>query len=469
MNTNLDTIAAIATPIGSGAVGIIKISGPLAISSSFSIFHPKNKKIKSIKDIKSHKMYLGHIVNPINNNFIDEVLFVAMNGPYSYTGEDVVEINTHGGGIVLQTILEIILANNNNIRLAEPGEFTKRAFLKGRIDLTKAEAIIDIISSKTTKSLELASNQLSGNLLERVEFIRTSILKILSMIEAEIDFPEEVEMDNEEIFPQMQKIQNLLEELLNKYDQGRIFRQGARLVIVGRPNVGKSSLMNRLLEKQRSIVTAIPGTTRDIVEESINILGMPIILTDTAGIHETDDPVESIGINFTKERLSNADLVIFIIDASSQITEDDEKIFNQIQNKKTIIAINKIDLLKEEQDKIISFNDWPDTDDNWKISKIKISALYGTGIKNLKKTIYESLIGNITNSPDLAPNLRHKIALTKALKSINSAIDALDNNMEPDLIAIDIKLALGALGEIVGHTFTEDLLDEIFGRFCIGK
>jgi len=456
-----DTIAAIATPVGSGGIGIIKISGLVSLKISQKIF--KSKGISNNK-FKSHHMYLGYIIEPESKKIIDEVLYVFMKAPNSYTGEDVVEIHTHGSRLVLNTILELLL-NDNHIRLAQAGEFTKRAFLNGKIDLTKAEALQDLISSKTYKSLLMASSQLNGSLNDEIEKIRLNITNALSQIEASIDFFEECEeISYDNICLILDEVTDLICKLLNKYKEGKIFKEGIKIVITGQPNVGKSSLMNCLANKQRSIVTSIPGTTRDVIEDYIEIDGIPFFIADTAGLHKTDNSLENIGIDLAKQYISQADLVIFVIDASKTITEKDFHIYNEISSKKIIVALNKIDLVKQDQIAYIP--------ENWNIDSCKISAKYETGIDILKKQIID-IIGISEGDPFLhenyAPNLRHKNILENVLELINSAKNGLISNIEPDLIAIDLRLGLDKIGEIAGFTYTDDILDRIFSQFCIGK
>ncbi|MBW1822079.1 MAG: tRNA uridine-5-carboxymethylaminomethyl(34) synthesis GTPase MnmE, partial [Deltaproteobacteria bacterium] len=347
---NDSTITAVATPPGSGGIGIIRISGKDALSIAESIFIKKKRKNLSEenerkkcffnkgKKFESHKLYLGNIVDNEKGKKIDEVLLAVMKAPNSYTKEDVVEINAHSGQIALNEIMKLIL--KKGARLAQPGEFTKRAFINGRIDLTQAEAVIDIINARTEKSLEIASSQIEGNLKNRISLIRDSLIKLLSEIEAGIDFPdEEIEgLDNDDIMARIKKESiKPLKELLGGYEKGHIFKEGIRLVVAGKPNVGKSSLMNRMANKERAIVTAFPGTTRDIIEETININGIPAIISDTAGLHNSKDPIEVLGIEKAYEQISISDIVLFMIDASTELTKEDYKILKDLSNKKKII------------------------------------------------------------------------------------------------------------------------------------
>jgi tRNA modification GTPase len=468
-----DTIAAVATPVGSGGIGIIKISGRDALSIAAAIFQKtgntpdgsRTTEARLVAALQSHRLYYGHIVDPENGRVLDEVLLAAMSAPNTYTREDVVEINTHSGHVVLTATLELVL--RQGARLAEPGEFTKRAYLSGRIDLTQAEAVVDIINSLTDKALEIAASQIRGDLKQKVEAIRDILLEILTEIEAAIDFPEDVEdiikggravavVANEAIEP--------LKELIRQYDNAHILRDGIKMAVVGKPNVGKSSLMNRLLQNDRAIVTPIPGTTRDLIEETLNIRGIPVVVADTAGLHETDDPVEVIGIQKTEEYIKRSDLVLFMIDAGEPLAREDYRIYETIHNKRSIIVVNKIDLVDKHAG--------PDFPDTWaQTPAIKISALYGEGLGALKDLIAKISMGEfqLETAHVAIPNLRHKIALERCLQLTTSVVAAIHNKTPFELIAIDIQEAIDAVGEIVGLTTREDVIDQIFSRFCIGK
>ena len=474
---NNSTITAVATPPGRGGIGIIKISGKEALSIAESIFVKKQRKNLSEKkdkeksfsnkgqSFKSHKLYLGNIINKETGKNIDEVLLSVMKAPNSYTKEDVVEINAHSGQIALNEILKLVI--KKGARLAEPGEFTKRAFINGRIDLTQAEAVIDIINARTEKSLEIANSQIDGKLKYHITLIRDSLIKILAEIDAGIDFPDEVDEDlnkneiknrinNEAVKPLM--------ELLENYKTGNVFKEGIGLVVAGKPNVGKSSLMNRMANKERVIVTSVPGTTRDVIEETININGIPAIISDTAGLHDSNDPVEVIGIKKAYEQINVSDIVLFMIDASEKLTKEDYKIQKDFKYKEMIIVINKIDLV-EDNCKVEIPEKWK------KIKNVKISALYGKGIDELKKMIEKAYTGdyriNIKNKT--IPNLRHKTEIEKCLDKTLRAKRGIGNETPFELIAIDIKEAINSLGEIIGVSVKEEIFDEIFKRFCIGK
>jgi tRNA modification GTPase len=468
-----DTIAAIATPTGSGGIGIIKISGKDAFSIAEAIFQKscasrgegRSESEAPSFPLKSHRLYHGHIVNPETGQVLDEVLLSAMKAPRTYTREDVVEINTHSGYIVMASILDLVL--QKGARIADPGEFTKRAYLSGRIDLTQAEAVIDIINSRTQKSLEIATSQIKGELKKRIESIRGSLIDILTQVEAAIDFPEDVGdvidagsvkkiLDKEIIYE--------LSDMVAQYENAHFLRDGLKMIVVGRPNVGKSSLMNRLIKNDRVIVTSIPGTTRDLIEETLNIRGIPVIIADGAGLHDTENPVEVIGIEKTKEYIQASDLILFMIDASDPFTIDDQKIYQTISGKRLILVINKIDLVKD------GFQ--PQIPETWdEIPSVKISALYGNGLSSLKDLIAKLALGNqdIDVQSTIIPNLRHKIALEKSLEFAVSAGEELLKGISFELIAIDIKETLDSLGEIIGAVANEEIIDQIFNRFCIGK
>ena len=464
---NNPTIAAVATPPGRGGIGIIKISGKDALSIAESIFvkKQKNNRSKVEKYFETHKLYLGDIVNKQKGQNIDEVLLTVMKAPHSYTKEDVVEINAHSGHIALNEILKLVL--EKGAQLAQPGEFTKRAFINGRIDLTQAEAVIDIINAKTEKSLEIASAQIAGNLKERISLIHATLIEILVEINAEIDFPDEVgdhlnkdlvksRLNNEAVRP--------LVELLENYEKGHVYQEGVRLVVAGKPNVGKSSLMNRMANKERAIVTALPGTTRDVIEEMININGIPAIISDTAGLHNSTDPVEILGIKKAYEHINVSDIILFMIDVSEKLTKEDYKIQKDFDYKEMILVINKIDLVKTDYEIKIP--------EKWKkIKQAKISALYDQGIDELKKMIentYSDDFGqNIQDK--IIPNLRHKIVIEKCLELITKAKQGLKDETPFELIAIDIKDAIDSLDDISGISAKDELLDRIFSRFCIGK
>ena len=455
-----DTIAAIATAPGEGGIGIIRISGEKSLQVAQSIF--KSKSGKMIKDYNARTLIYGTVVD--NEKVIDEVLVAYMKGPNSYTAEDVIEINCHGGFISVKKILELILSKG--VRLAEAGEFTKRAFLNGRIDLYQAEAIIDVIKSKTDMAHEVAQSQLEGSLAKKIKDLRMNVTEVLAHLEVSIDFAEE---DVEEITYQTLEekaleLRNEIKKLYDTAESGKILRDGLKTVIVGKPNVGKSSLLNSILGENRAIVTDIAGTTRDVIEEFVNIKGIPLKIVDTAGIRETEDVVEKIGVEKSRESFSTADLVIMVLDASRKLSEEDMEILESLKNKKTIVLLNKMDL--EPQIELEKIEEFVNSEDI-----IKISALKHQGIEELQDKI-EAMVyhGSVKNSSNLMiTNSRHKDALFKAYESINDAISAIEQRMPYDFIEVDFKNIWDYLGYINGDTVREDLLDTIFANFCIGK
>ena len=455
-----DTIAAIATAPGEGGIGIIRISGEKSLQVAQSIF--KSKSGKMIKDYNARTLIYGTVVD--NEKVIDEVLVAYMKGPNSYTAEDVIEINCHGGFISVKKILELILSKG--VRLAEAGEFTKRAFLNGRIDLSQAEAIIDVIKSKTDMAHEVAQSQLEGSLAKKIKDLRMNVTEVLAHLEVSIDFAEE---DVEEITYQTLEekaleLRNEIKKLYDTAESGKILRDGLKTVIVGKPNVGKSSLLNSILGENRAIVTDIAGTTRDVIEEFVNIKGIPLKIVDTAGIRETEDVVEKIGVEKSRESFSTADLVIMVLDASRKLSEEDMEILGSLKNKKTIVLLNKMDL--EPQIELEKIEEFVNSEDI-----IKISALKHQGIEELQDKI-EAMVynGSVKNSSNLMiTNSRHKDALFKAYESINDAISAIEQRMPYDFIEVDFKNIWDYLGYINGDTVREDLLDTIFANFCIGK
>ena len=455
-----DTIAAIATAPGEGGIGIIRISGEKSLQVAQSIF--KSKSGKMIKDYNARTLIYGTVVD--NEKVIDEVLVAYMKGPNSYTAEDVIEINCHGGFISVKKILELILSKG--VRLAEAGEFTKRAFLNGRIDLSQAEAIIDVIKSKTDMAHEVAQSQLEGSLAKKIKDLRMNVTEVLAHLEVSIDFAEE---DVEEITYQTLEekaleLRNEIKKLYDTAESGKILRDGLKTVIVGKPNVGKSSLLNSILGENRAIVTDIAGTTRDVIEEFVNIKGIPLKIVDTAGIRETEYVVEKIGVEKSRESFSTADLVIMVLDASRKLSEEDMEILESLKNKKTIVLLNKMDL--EPQIELEKIEEFVNSEDI-----IKISALKHQGIEELQDKI-EAMVyhGSVKNSSNLMiTNSRHKDALFKAYESINDAISAIEQRMPYDFIEVDFKNIWDYLGYINGDTVREDLLDTIFANFCIGK
>lgn len=464
MNFLDDTIAAISTPVGEGGIGIVRLSGKDAIAIADRIFSsPKGKKLK---DVKSHTVIHGFVIEPSTCERIDEVLVTVMKAPRTYTREDVVEINCHGGMLPLRATLQILL--KEGARLAEPGEFTKRAFLNGRIDLSQAEAVIDIIRAKTEQAERLALHQLEGKLSAKIADIMEKVTELCTYVEAYIDFPEDeiVVPEKSGMVGSMQKIEQELLNLSKGYDEGRFFREGVLTAIVGKPNVGKSSLLNALLQKDRAIVTEVPGTTRDIIEDYLNINGLPLRIMDTAGIRETHDLAEIEGVKRSLRAIEGADIVIAVLDASRPIDEADMELMEKVKDKKTVIVVNKSDIESSEFDLPISlFTDSP-------VPAVKVSALKGDGIDDLKNTIYSLCVlsSSAKGVEDvLITNIRHKQSIDMALKSLKDAEDALKRDEPLEIIAIFLRESLDRLGEIIGAVTTEDILNRIFSEFCIGK
>ncbi len=460
MSPDQDTIAAIATPIGQAGIGIIRVSGPLSLEIAGKIFRPKNPT----PVLKSHHLYLGHLLDPSSENAIDEVLISFMRAPHTYTQEDILEINSHSGYALLSKILEILLSQG--ARLATPGEFTLRAFLNGRIDLTQAEAVIDIINSQSERGLYLASQQVRGAFKEEIEGLRQKAIHILARAEVAIDFPEE---ETDVVFRE-EETKRINEDLIRpiealiKAHKSRIWVDGINTVIAGRVNAGKSSLLNRLLNEQRAIVAPIPGTTRDIIESTINIEGIPLRLMDTAGFQRVNDEVERLGINLTKQKLKESDFVLIVIDQSRPLGQDDLDTILQSKGKKALIVINKIDLPSK-------LGQGADSEALSLFPSVKISALTGQGLDQLKKAMKDCILeGRLDTTSSIAvPNLRHRHALYNALQFFKDAEQRTREEAPIEIIAFELISGLDTLGGITGETTNEDVLDSIFSQFCLGK
>ena len=456
-----DTIAAISTALGEGGIGIVRISGDKSMNILKKVF--KSAKGKDVSKLHSYSMMHGYIVDPKTNEKIDEVIVSYMKKPSTYTREDVVEINCHGGVIAVRRVLQLTL--DNGARLAEPGEFTKRAFLNGRIDLSQAEAVMDLIRAKTDESMKIALEQSEGKLSKQVEKINNKILDILAHIEAEVEFSEE-DIDkvvNEKVIKDCEEVKGQMEDLLKNADKGKILREGLNVIIVGKPNVGKSSLLNALLEEKRAIVTDVPGTTRDTIEEYINIDGIPVKLIDTAGIREARNEVEKIGVERTKECIDKADLILFMIDGSREIDDEDMKIVEIAKNRDVIVIINKHDLPMNVDIEYIkkTFYNKP---------VLYVSVKTNEGISSIKEEITNFVYkGKVSVKDIYVTNIRHKKALNDAIESIENGITTIKNGYPIDMASIDIKDAYLKLGEITGKTVSEDIIDRIFTNFCIGK
>lgn len=455
-----DTICGIATAQGEGGIAIIRVSGNKALEIVGRIFRGKNNF--NINNMKTYTMKYGNIIDSASEEVIDEVIISYMKGPRSFTAEDVVEINCHGGVVSTNRVLEEVI--KNGARIAEPGEFTKRAFLNGRIDLSQAEAVMDIITAKTDLAMKSAVMQSEGSLSKEINKLRAYLLDVLALIEYDVDFTEDDEEPDATVPIKVSESLNQaiidMEKLLKGANEGKIIREGLKMTIVGKPNVGKSSLMNALLQEKRAIVTDIPGTTRDVIEEYINLGGIPVKITDTAGIRETEDVVERIGVERSREKLEEADLVVLMLDTSRPLDDEDREIIKSIKDKKTIVLLNKVDLERklqlEELDGLHNL--------------IEISAMTGFGIEDLKQEIKELFFnGEVDNESLIITNSRHKQALYRALENCKIAQERLKMNEFLDLISIYVTSGLRALGEITGAELEEDLVNKIFSEFCVGK
>ena len=446
-----DTIVAISTALGQGAISIVRLSGPEAIAIAQKSFKGAN-----LLKVKSHTIHYGHILN--NNKHIDEVIISVFKGPKSFTTEDIVEINCHGGVFVANKILEIMLING--ARSANPGEFTERAFLNGRIDLTQAEAVMDIIEAKSDMSLSLANKGLDGVIYKLITDLRADLLNIIANIEVNIDYPEYddvEELSNNILKPSILNLTTKIKNVLEKANYGKIIKDGIKTAIIGRPNVGKSSLLNALLREDKAIVTEIQGTTRDIVEGSINIGGIILNLIDTAGIRESNDVVEKIGINKAKEVIGEAELILYVLDNNQALTDEDQALLKLTDGKKRIVIVNKTDLNKELNH---TFN-----------NSVAVSALQKTGIENLENLIRDMFLSGNINITDqtYVSNARHIAKLTETLNALQDSLSSIDISMPVDMVEIDLKNAWLLLGEIIGDTSSTSLLDELFSKFCLGK
>lgn len=454
-----DTIAAIATPVGEGGVAIVRISGPDAERIGKEIFCRSGGRNGYFR---SHTLHHGTIRNPKTGEMLDEILLALMRKPRSYTGEDVVEVHCHGGPFLVRQILELVLSRG--ARHAEPGEFTKRAFLNGRLDLAQAEAVLDLIRARTDAGMRLALGQVQGHLSKWVGELREELLDILVQVEAAIDFPEEeIELlQREQLGGKVEALRHKIEQIIVTYDWGRLFREGARVCIAGRPNVGKSSLLNALVGEERVIVTPVPGTTRDVVEESINLGGLPVVLWDTAGIRDTEDQVERLGVELALKHVEQAEAVLVVLDGSEPTTGEDRSILNVVRGKKGLVVINKVDLPLK-------------LDVQWlgeaapEKPVLSISATDGIGLDGLKQSLRNLLLDAQSEPPVVLTNIRHKAALEKAEAGLKEAVGGLSEGLAPELVAVDLQEAKEGLEEVIGSVTSDDILERIFSRFCIGK
>ncbi len=458
--TEFDTIAAIATPPGEGAISIVRLSGDDAVTLADQVF-----KGKDLTKVSSHTINYGHFIDPKTREIIDEVMVSVLRAPKTFTREDTVEINCHGGTVPTNKILQVLLTNG--ARLAEPGEFTKRAFLHGRIDLAQAESVMDLIRAKTDRSMKAALNQLDGELSQLIRNLRQEILDVLAQVEVNIDYPEYD--DVEEMTSKLLREKALdvcakIEQLLVTARQGKILREGLATALVGRPNVGKSSLLNHLLHEDKAIVTDIAGTTRDVIEEYVNVLGVPLKLVDTAGIRETDDRVEKIGVERSRQALDRSDLVILLLNASEPLTTEDIELLQLTQDKKRIIVLNKMDLEpKLDLNELYQYVD--------KAEVLKTSVLKNEGIRELEEHIATLFYGGIENSQTtvLVTNARHIALLEQAKAALEAVLTGLEQELPVDLVQIDMTRAWELLGEITGDSYQDELLDQLFSQFCLGK
>ncbi len=453
-----DTIAAIATAPGEGGIGIIRISGDKAFEILEKVFVPVSK------EIKPRVLQYGHVIDYKNGKVIDEAMAVYMKAPLSYTTEDVTEIQCHGSIVSLRKILSLVL--ESGARLAERGEFTKRAFLNGRLDLTQAEAVIDLIKAKSDKSFDVALEQLEGALSAKIKDIRALLVDVLVNLTVNIDYPDEdiEEMTYEKLFKDVSNIRDYIDNLLKTADTGKILNEGLKVSIVGKPNVGKSSLMNALIGENRAIVTDIPGTTRDTIEETISVRGIPVVITDTAGIHETDDLIEQIGISKSKESFNNADLIIFVIDSSQELSLEDFDIMKHIGERNTIVLLNKTDkgqvvLRKQIENEIKN------------VFIIESAVSKGIGIKELADRIEDLVYAGKVNQQNsvMVTNVRHERILKEAFIAAGDALQMIEMKQPLEFIEIDVNRGYELLGEIIGQTATDDIIEKVFERFCLGK
>ncbi|RTE06686.1 tRNA uridine-5-carboxymethylaminomethyl(34) synthesis GTPase MnmE [Paenibacillus whitsoniae] len=457
----MDTIAAISTPLGEGGIAVIRVSGLDAVPSVERIFRSKTK----LSNAETHTVHYGYIVEPASAERIEEVLVTLMKAPRSFTMENVVEISCHGGIVSVKKVLDLLL-QQPGVRLAEPGEFTKRAFLNGRIDLTQAEAVIDLIRAKSDRAFKVALKQVEGNLSKQIKQLRYVLVELMAHVEVNIDYPEHdvEEMTNALIKGKCEQVGAEIDRLLITAEQGKILREGIETAIVGRPNVGKSSLLNELAQENRAIVTDIPGTTRDVIEEFVNVGGVPLKLLDTAGIRETTDIVEQIGVERSKTALAEADLILLVLNRSEELQLDEIAMMKQLADRQTIVILNKIDL-PQRLDVDIVRGYFP------KERIVELSLIENKGIEQLEKAISNIFFEGKLESSDLTyvSNIRHISLLKQAKRSLTDALEANEQYVPIDMIQIDIRAAWEYLGEIIGDSVGESLIDQIFTQFCLGK
>lgn len=458
---DFDTITSISTPMGEGAIGIVRLSGPEAVEIGDKLYKGKKK----LKDVPSHTINYGHIIDPETDEVVEEVMISVLRAPKTFTREDIIEINCHGGILTINRILELTMTQG--ARMAEPGEYTKRAFLNGRIDLSQAEAVMDFIRSKTDRASKVAMNQIEGRLSDLIKRQRQSILEILAQVEVNIDYPEYDDVEDattEFLLAQSKKIKNEIDQLLETGTQGKIMREGLSTVIVGKPNVGKSSMLNNLIQDNKAIVTEVAGTTRDVLEEYVNVRGVPLRLVDTAGIRDTEDIVEKIGVERSRKALSEADLILFVLNNNEPLTEEDRTLYEVIKNEDAIVIVNKTDLerrLDIEEVKTM-IGDTP---------LIQTSMLKQKGIDELELQIRDLFFGGEVQNQDMTyvSNSRHISLLKQARQTIQDAIDAAEAGIPMDMVQIDLTRTWEILGEIIGESASDELINQLFSQFCLGK
>ncbi len=453
-----DTIAAIATSLGEGGLAVIRLSGPQALAVADKIFTPARRTAPAPSSCSTHTLHYGRIMR--EDRRVDEVMLGIMRAPRSYTKEDVVEIHCHGGLLAAKLVLDAVLAGG--ARLAQPGEFTKRAFLNGRLDLAQAEAVTDLIGARTELALAAANEQLAGRLSQRINVLRDQLMTVLAHVEAHIDFPDEdIAPDTrDQLAQRLAECGNFMDELLRTANEGRILRRGLRAAIVGRPNVGKSSLLNQLLAQNRAIVSPIPGTTRDTIEETANIRGLPVVFIDTAGLRPSADPIEQEGIRRSREAFARAELILHVLDASEPLTTLDQEYLSELAGSKRLLVVNKVDLPRRLA-----------LPELYAPAAIEVSCRTGLGLEGLKDQIKQRVWAGEIHLEQLQVmiNSRHQEALQRARQALQRTLAGLQDNLSLELVALDLRLAVNAVGEIVGKTATEDLLDAIFSQFCLGK
>ncbi|HCV8108087.1 TPA: tRNA uridine-5-carboxymethylaminomethyl(34) synthesis GTPase MnmE [Staphylococcus aureus] len=458
---DLDTITSISTPMGEGAIGIVRLSGPQAVEIADKLYKGKHL----LNDVPSHTINYGHIIDPESKEVVEEVMVSVLRAPKTFTREDIIEINCHGGILTINRVLELTMTYG--ARMAEPGEFTKRAFLNGRIDLSQAEAVMDFIRSKTDRASKVAMNQIEGRLSDLIKKQRQSILEILAQVEVNIDYPEYDDVEDattEFLLEQSKEIKQEINRLLDTGAQGKIMREGLSTVIVGKPNVGKSSMLNNLIQDNKAIVTEVAGTTRDVLEEYVNVRGVPLRLVDTAGIRETEDIVEKIGVERSRKALSQADLILFVLNNNEALTQEDYTLYEVVKNEDVIVIVNKMDL---EQN--IDINEVKDMIGNTPL--IQTSMLKQEGIDELEIQIRDLLFGGEVQNQDMTyvSNSRHISLLKQARQTIQDAIDAAESGVPMDMVQIDLTRTWEILGEIIGETASDELIDQLFSQFCLGK